>query len=116
MADHYRSFDAQATKRGDEQIGLTFRCPDPFSSRSLAKAVSRSVESDHAMSRREPVKHAAATKIFGARPVSVEQHDRCSDTSLEVVQADAVHLYETARRGIVGFRTPRTVFNERRDG
>ena len=64
---------------------------------------------------REAIEDPAAAEVFGPCAVPVKQHDRRSGARLDIVQPDAVHLDETAGRGVLGFRTPRSVSNDHRD-
>ena len=76
---------------------------------SLAVAISRTVERDHPVFLRRHVDEAARLEILNHAAVTVQQDQRFAAALIEIVESNAIHYDEFAKRRIVLGRLLRNV-------
>jgi len=112
MAEKNSTPESEASKSMAEQGGLGVRSPN-LTSRSVAVPKARAVEDDHPVSLRSRLNEPARDEILNHAAVSMQHDERLSCPLFDIVQPNAVHLDETAQRGISALRALRklTVHN-----
>jgi hypothetical protein len=106
MAEKNATPESQASKGMAEQGGLGVRSPN-LTSRSVAVPKAGAVEDDHSVCLRSPLNEPARGEILNHAAVSMQQDERLSCPVFDIVQPNAVHLDETAHRGISALRALR---------
>src|SRR3954468_5063383 len=79
----------------------------PQLARSGAVAVAGSIEDDNAIPLREAVHEAVHGKVLDQGTVAMDEHQRLTCPTLEVVQANAIHIEEAADRWVITLGVPR---------
>lgn len=85
------------------QIGLGFGCPHGIA-RPFAVAVTWSIKNDDTITVGSHGDQAARFEILNHAAVAVQEHERLTNTPLDIMQANIVHIDEFSGRRIVALR------------
>jgi hypothetical protein len=95
MPDHDRLFDIKLNERLVNEFSLSIWCPNlrPWPARVTE---ARAIHGYDAISLGQRLKHSADLKILQHRTVAVQQDERRSLASLEIVEVDPFNIEEAA--------------------
>jgi hypothetical protein len=105
MSDHDRLFDVKLDERPVHEISLSFWCPHlrPWPARMTE---ARAIHGDDTISLGQRRKYPADLKILQHGAVAVQQDERRSLASLEIMEVDPFNIEEVAGRWVVPLRSP----------
>src|SRR4051794_14560470 len=108
MAQHHGITHGKLIESVHKQSGLVCCSPDTRA-RSFAMSKAWPVKAKNAMTTREKLEESADYEILDHHAIAMEQHDAGSAriTTIEIMQANAVALDETADRSVIPFRQHR---------
>src|SRR6202045_5020506 len=105
MSDHDRLFDVKLNKRLVHEISLSFWCPHlrPWPARMTE---ARAIHGDDTISLGQRRKYPADLKILQHGAVAVQQDERRSLASLELLEVDPSPLEAARALGVVPLTRP----------